>query len=312
MTKGDNQKKADYMERVRSLFREYRRVFLVNVDNVASSQMQQVRGALRGKAIVLMGKNTMVRKAMRELVEEIPEVESLISYICGNIGLVFTNDDMRTIRDLLISNRVKAAAKVGLIAQGDISIPAGSTGMDPNKTSFFQALGIATKVVKGAIEIINNQVVVKAGQKVGPSESALLGMLNLTPFTFGMTVETVYDNGTIFESAMLDITDESVAAMVKSAAAAIASISLAIGRPTVASAPHLLLNAYKNVLGVALAVDSSSVTFPAAEKLKERLEAGPAVAEASSGSAASAATKAAPAAVAEPEEEEDFGMDLFG
>src|SRR5579863_3481134 len=108
MTKGDNQKKGEYIEKAQALFREYRRILLVNVDNVSSSQMQQIRGALRGKAVVLMGKNTMVRKAMRDLSEEIPELEGFISYIKGNIGMVFTNDDLRTVRDVLVGNKVKA------------------------------------------------------------------------------------------------------------------------------------------------------------------------------------------------------------
>lgn len=308
MTKGENQKKVDYIQRTQNLFREYRRIFLVNVDNVASSQMQQIRASLRGQAVLLMGKNTMVRKAMRDVVEEVPELESLISYIRGNVGLVFTNADLKTIRDILVGNRVKAAAKVGLVAQTDISIAAGSTGMDPNKTSFFQALGISTKVVKGAIEIINDQVVVKAGQKVGPSEAALFNMLNLTPFSFGMSVETVYDNGSIFEASMLDITDDSVAKMVRGAATTIAALSLAINRPTVASAPHMLVNAVKSLLGVALT--SESISFPVVDKIRERLAAGPAVAAA----VAVAATKTAAVAVAaaEPEEEEDLGLDLFG
>lgn len=311
MTKGENQRKLDYIERVQGLFRQYTRVFLVNVDNVSSSQMQQIRSSLRERAVVLMGKNTIVRKAMRDAVESIPEIESLIPYVRGNVGLVFTNEDMKATRDLVVSNRVKSAAKVGLVAQSDISIPAGSTGMDPNKTSFFQALGIATKVVKGAIEIINEQVVVKAGQKVGPSEAALLNMLNLTPFTFGMTVETVYDNGNIFDAAMLDVTDEAIAKMVRGAANTIASLGLAIGHPTVASAPHLLFNAYKGLLGVAL--NSEEITFPAVDKLRERLAAGPAVAAGIASQAqASSAAAATSVAVEEPEEEEELGLDLFG
>lgn len=308
MTKGENQKKVCYIEKTQALFREYRRIFLVNVDNVASSQMQQIRASLRGHAVVLMGKNTMVRKAMRDIVSEVPELEQLVSYIRGNIGLVFTNADLKTVRDILVSNRVKAAAKVGLVAQADITIPAGNTGMDPNKTSFFQALGISTKVVKGAIEIINEQVVVKAGQKVGPSEAALFNMLNLTPFTFGMTVETVYDNGCIFDAAMLDITDEAVAKMVRGAATTMAALSFAINRPTVASAPHMLLNAFKSLLGVSLSSDN--ISFPAVDKIRARLAAGPAVAAAVASAAPAAA--AAAAAVEEPEEEEEMGLDLFG
>ena len=53
--------KAAYFERLKSLLDEYRSVFIVTVDNVSSQQMHEIRHSLRGEAVVLMGKNTMVR-----------------------------------------------------------------------------------------------------------------------------------------------------------------------------------------------------------------------------------------------------------
>jgi len=41
-------------------------VLICTVDNVGSHQMQKVRISLRGKAVLLMGKNTICRKAIRE------------------------------------------------------------------------------------------------------------------------------------------------------------------------------------------------------------------------------------------------------
>ena len=40
-------------------------IFIVTVDNVSSQQMHKIRKALRGRAVVLMGKNTMVRRALK-------------------------------------------------------------------------------------------------------------------------------------------------------------------------------------------------------------------------------------------------------
>ncbi|PIO27471.1 hypothetical protein AB205_0071820 [Aquarana catesbeiana] len=47
------------------LLDDYPKCFIVGADNVGSKQMQQIRMSLRGKAVVLMGKNTMMRKAIR-------------------------------------------------------------------------------------------------------------------------------------------------------------------------------------------------------------------------------------------------------
>lgn len=52
----------------------------------------------------------------------------------------------------IVKYKVGAPARVGLVAPNDVTIPSGSTGMDPSQTSFFQALAIATKINKGGLE----------------------------------------------------------------------------------------------------------------------------------------------------------------
>ena len=43
---------------------------------------------------------------------------------------------------------------------------------------------------------------------MGASEATLLNMLNISPFTYGLVVQQVYDQGTVFSPRVLDITDE--------------------------------------------------------------------------------------------------------
>jgi len=94
-------------------------------------------------------------------------------------------------------------------------------------------------------------------------------MLNMSPFTYGLVVEQVYDNGTIYSNDILDVTDDQILSHVFDGVRNIASLSLAIGYPTTASVHHSIINGYKNVLGIALATDYS---FPRAEKAKEYLK----------------------------------------
>merc|ERR1712088_1714 len=163
--------KSNYFAKLTTLLDEYPKCFIVGADNVGSKQMQEIRIALRGKAVVLMGKNTKM-----------------------SVGFVFTNEELTTIRDLLLANKKAAPAKAGAIAQVDVEIPAQNTGMGPEKTSFFQALQIPTKITKGTIEIINTVDLIKTGDKVGMSESTLLNMLGISPFNYGLVVKKVYDS----------------------------------------------------------------------------------------------------------------------
>lgn len=52
-----------------------------------------------------MGKNTMIRKAIRGHLQTNPDLEKLLPYIVGNVGFVFTNGDLSEVRAKLLENR---------------------------------------------------------------------------------------------------------------------------------------------------------------------------------------------------------------
>jgi large subunit ribosomal protein LP0 len=252
---GTRSEKEVYFVKLKALIEQYPSIFIVNIDNVSSQQLHLIRQTLRGKGVVLMGKNTMVRRALRGILAEFPQFEKFLPYVRGNIGFVFTSGDLKDVREIILANKVAAPARAGAVAPNDVYVPAGNTGMEPGKTSFFQALGIPTKIARGTIEIVNDVQVVSAGSKVGSSEATLLNMLNISPFTYGMSVVQVYDNGAIFPSEILDIEESTLIAQFMSGVKTIAAISLATGIPTLASIMHSLVNSYKNILAVSVATD---------------------------------------------------------
>jgi large subunit ribosomal protein LP0 len=140
--------------------------------------------------------------------------------------------------------------------------------MEPGKTSFFQALGIPTKIARGTIEISTEVQVVTAGSRVGTSEATLLNMLNISPFTYGMTVVQIFDAGNAFEPAVLDVDESVLIDRFLSGIQSIAAISLALNYPTVVSVMHSLVNSYKNLIAVCLATD---YTFEGAQKVSSTL-----------------------------------------
>jgi len=303
-------RKVEYFAKLEQLLDEYPKCFLVDADNVGSKQMQQIRIALRGKAVVLMGKNTMMRKAIRGHLSQNSDLEKLLPHIRGNIGFVFTKEDLVDVRDMLLANKVRAPAKAGALAPLDVVVPAQNTGLGPEKTSFFQALNIPTKITKGTIEITGNVNLIKEGDKVGMSEATLLNMLKISPFTYGLVVKKVYEAGAIFDPAILDITDDDLKAHVMAGLRNIAAVSLAIGYPTAASVPHSIVNGMKKCLAIAAVTE---ITFKEAETMKAYLADPSAFAAAAP---AAAAAEAAPAEAAKPEEPEeesddDMGFGLF-
>jgi len=306
--------KANYFLRIENLIETFPTCFLVSADNVGSKQMQQIRIALRGKAEVLMGKNTMMRKALRGQLAKNPQLEKLLPHIVGNVGFVFTNEDLCEVRDTLLSNKKEAPAKAGAIAPLDVFVPAGNTGQGPEKTSFFQALAIPTKITKGTIEILSDIHLIKKDEKVGASEAALLQMLNIRPFHYGLVINTVYDNGAVFSPEILDITDDDIIKKFSSGISNIAAASLAIGYPTVASVPHSIVNGFRNLAAVCLEAD---IDIPQIQGIKEFLAdpekfAALAAPAASEDSPAEEAKEEAKKEESEDEEsDDDMGFGLF-
>ncbi|XP_006865511.1 PREDICTED: 60S acidic ribosomal protein P0-like isoform X2 [Chrysochloris asiatica] len=186
--------KSNYFLKIIQLLDDYPKCFIVGADNVGSKQMQQIRMSLRGKAVVLMGKNTMMRKAIRGHLENNPALEKLLPHIRGNVGFVFTKEDLTEIRDMLLANKVPAAARAGAIAPCEVTVPAQNTGLGPEKTSFFQALGITTKISRGTIEILGVRNVASVCLQIGYPTVASVphSIINGYKRVLALSVETEY------------------------------------------------------------------------------------------------------------------------
>jgi len=310
MVKGDRQAwKAAYFEKARKLLGTYEKIFICDADNVTSKQFQEIRTGMRGQGEILMGKNTMMKKAIREVANQNPAVDKLIPLIKKNVGFVMTNGDLKTIRDLIQSYKVPAAAKTGALSPVNVEVPAQQTSLGPEKTSFFQALSIPTKITRGLIEITGKVSLLTAGDKVGQSEATLLQMLGIRPFEYGFDIISVYDSGSVFSPAILDITEDDIRARFCAGVANVAAVSLNIGYPTIASVPHSIANGFKNLMAIAAVTD---IEFPEVERLKAYLADPSAFAV-----AAPVEEKKEEAAAAAPVEEseesdDDMGFDMFG
>ena len=186
-------------------------------------------------------------------------------------------------------------------------MPVQNTGLGPKKTSFLQVLGITTKISRDATEILSDVQLIKTGDKVGASEATLL---NISPF-FGLVVQQVFDNGSIYNPEVLDITEETAFSL--SGECDVSSVCLQIGYPTVASVPHSIINGYKRVLALSVEID---YTFPLAEKVKAFLvnpSAFVAAALVDTAAMTAPAAAATPTKVEAKEESEELDKDMgFG
>jgi large subunit ribosomal protein LP0 len=310
------ERKKNYVSTFTNLTESYKKVIICEASNVGSTQMQEIRKQIRGKAVLMMGKNTMMKKAIAGHKSVNPKLAHLLPLLKGNIGLVFTNGDLREVRDIVNSNRQAAPAKAGQTSSKIVVIPAQNTGMEPTKTSFFQALNISTKISKGTVEIVSDSKILDVGQKVTQSEAALLNLLNMKPFAYGLVCKTIYDDGTVYSPDVLDTSAEDMMKVLQEGLTNIGSISMEVNYPTSVSIASQISAGFKNLLAISI---GTNYDFAQSKQIKEFLK------DPSKFAVAKVEKKEEKKEVKaekkeekkkepepEPEEDGDMGMSLFG
>jgi len=183
---------------------------------------------------MIMGKNTLMKAALNNANEAPkegdedfearkktfkvnPNIEKIISQLTGNTNVIFSNGDLGEVKAILDGEVRPSPAKAGMIAPDDVIIPAGATGLDPRQTSFFQTLQIQTKIVKAQIDIVVAKQVIFTGVKIDSTQAALLDKLKIYPFSYKMQVKKVLQDGSVFDAAVLDLSNDIILGKFKKA-----------------------------------------------------------------------------------------------
>ena len=198
-------KKTLYYERFNYLFSEYSRIVLVNTENIGSNQFKKCRKALGKDSILILGKNKIIKKVLKEHIKDNQDLSNLLPRLSGNIGFIFTKTELLIVKQILNENQVPAPAKTGQCAPSDVIIPPGITNITPDGTVFFQALNIPTKISKGLVEIQNPVKIITKGQIIGNSEVVLLQKLNIIPFSHRFEIKLIFDNNLCIDPKILEI-----------------------------------------------------------------------------------------------------------
>jgi large subunit ribosomal protein LP0 len=127
-------RKQEFAARLYKLLADNKNVLIISADNVGSQSMHMVRAELRKgpRATILMGKNTMVKYVIKKYANDTGnQTFNKLAELCKlNVGLVFTNDDMKDVRDTLEKNKVTSSLL--LPADLNMSIEENSISSDFN------------------------------------------------------------------------------------------------------------------------------------------------------------------------------------
>lgn len=218
--------------------------------------------------------------------------------------LIFTNEDLGKVTEVTSKFIIEKQARTGAISPIEVTIPAGPTGMDSSQIEYFQALKIPTKVIKNQLEIVSATRILTVGAKITLSEINLMKRFNIKPYKHNVQIRHIYMSGKLYDEGILKITNDYMKAVTERCIKNVAAFSLATGVTNRASAPHAIISAFKNIVGLSL---GTGVIIPQAANMTA--SAAPAQ------EAPKAEKKAEKKKEPEPEpEDEDAGGfgDLFG
>lgn len=255
-------RKQEVYQQFQEYLLKYNNLLVFSTDNIASRIFIKIRRDTRGDDTkFLFGKNTYLRKALNEICEK-HDFNYMKQFLNGAVGFCFTNEDPRVIAKMLSDAKCEASARPGIFAPDDVWLKKQSTGLIPITSSFFQTVGIPTKIVKGQVDIIEDVHLIKKGVRVNQSQSALLALLKVTPFTYECNIKAIVFNGKLLAAEVAFLEPASIEAALSSCVADLAAISLASGTVNKLSAATSLKKAYVDSLCVGLAtgfVDSSAL-----------------------------------------------------
>lgn len=195
--------KQTQLAELKRLINEYPIVAVADISKFPSDLFAQIRKKLTMQgSVVKVSKTKIIKKALSES----EHTKKLVDYAKSNCALIFTKTNPFELYGFVKKNKGKIAAKTGAVAEEDITIPAGDTGLPPGPAlSDLKGAGLKVAVQGASIAIMEDKVVTKVGEKVTGPVAATLSKLGIKPFKIGMKLSAVLEHNQVFEAKVLDI-----------------------------------------------------------------------------------------------------------
>ena len=300
--------KVKDVEELIEMISKSRVVGVVGVREIPASNLQQMRGSLRGNVEIRMVRNTIARRALEA---SAPDIRPLADFIEDQTALIFSDDNPFKLNSLLEKGKQPMPIKAGSRAPKDIVVEAGETSFSPGPmVGKLQAAGIPA-AIKGGKVVINQKITLAKEGEVVPAKTAdILKTMEIFPRNVGLELRAAYEGGLIFKSKDLAIDVEGQIAELCNASARALSFAVEIGYTTPVTIVPMLQKAQTKARALVL---EAAIPVPSMMEfiLAKAASQAKAVAYIASGETAPAAA-AAPAAKEEKEEKKDEGDTAAG
>jgi large subunit ribosomal protein L10 len=235
------------------LITKSRVVGVIDVHGVPAPAFQTMRTNLRGKADIIMLKNTLLKIALKQAGKDKKGLEKLAESIDGQCAIVTSDLNPFRLFKQLDSTKTKMPARGGEISPDDIEIKAGDTPFKPGPVvGELQKAGLPAAIEQGKVVIKKDKVVVKKGDKIPRDVALVLSKLDIFPLTVGLDLHAAYEDGMIYKRDVLAVDYVQILGRMNAAAAGAMNLAVFISYPTKQSIRPMLANAHYKAINLAV------------------------------------------------------------
>lgn len=235
------QKKQEVIK-LEDLIKRYKSFGIINLTGLPSASMQSLRAKLKPAALIRTTKKSLIKIAINNLKDQKQNIDAMLLPLENCMpALVFTNDNPFKISNQINKNKTPSPAKPGQIAPKDIIVQAGPTSFAPGPIiGELAQVGIKTAIEGGKLAIKEDVTLVRKGQEISKKVSETLAKLSIMPMEIGINLVCIYEDGKIYLSDVLSITQDVYLDMIKQAYLDSFGLALEIEYPTKETLKHII------------------------------------------------------------------------
>jgi large subunit ribosomal protein L10 len=249
MSEESLKQKQEFVSSLAERIKKFRVIAVADIRNYPDRHLQAIRKKLRGKAEMIVAKNSLISRAL----EKAGKGAELSSILTGPTALILTDMNPFQLHRLVKQSKGKAAAKPGQVAPYDIVVPAGETSLPPGPVlSELKQGGVNAQIKGGKVVIATDSVVAKAGQKITDAASKALQKLGVEPFDVMLNILAAWEDRLVYKKDVLDVDEQKLLDDLRRGASEALNLSLSASYPTKQNIQLMLQKAFINSRSLAL------------------------------------------------------------
>lgn len=222
------EQKEQIVDDFEGMIDEYSVIGLLDMNNLPSKQLQQIKKEMKEFAIVRMSRKTLMDIALDDSDKE--GIEALDTSEAVQPAFIFSKKDPFQLYSLIQRNKTSAAAQGGEEAPSDIEVPDGDTGIGPGPMlGKLQGAGLQVQVDDGTIHVQNPGVIVERGETITEDDAEILNQIGIEPLEIGLDLVIAYSEGEVFTAEELDIDVDEYRSDIESAASGAFNLAVNAG-----------------------------------------------------------------------------------